>query len=194
MNLHRLWAHFAVNPTRLNRLRTVALGMAVISGGTSGVSIVLMSRINRQVDTYRAQALAPREVPTLSPEEEALYAELTAIYEGATQSANPQAYAISMLNDLAQREQLSVLAVETGEVPDDEPTPNGWRARLLRFRLAGSSAQLIRWLVQIERVPLVIKMQGVQMEVRAGTKGVSATAELEVLLPPLNKRQGETAS
>lgn len=194
MNLARLWAHFATNPQRLNRLRTVALATAGVVGVLSVSGLVVLNRVHARIRTYQAQALAPQETPSLSPEEEALHAQINAIYERVSQASNPQAYAISQLHTLAHHQQLSVLSVETSDIADAEPTPNGWLPRLIRFRLAGSSIQLVNWLMQLERVPLVLKISGVQMGQNTAKTGVEATVEVEVVLPQANPQLGGTTS
>ncbi len=194
MNFARFWAYFATNPQRLHQLRTVALATAGVMGVLSVSGLVILNRVHTRIQTYRAQALAPQEIPSLSPEEEALHSQISAIYEQITQVPNPQAYAIGRLNALAQQYQLNVLSVETSDVPDAEPTSNGWLPRLIRFRLAGSSVQLVNWLIQLERVPLILKTRGVQMGQNPAKEGVEATVEVEVVLPQANPQLGGTTS
>lgn len=194
MNLTRLWAYFATNPQQLHKLRTVALATAGIVGVLCVSALLILNRIHTRIQSYRAQALTPQQTPSLSPEEEILHTQINAIYEQVSQVPNPQAYAISQLNTLAQQHQLSVLSVETSDVPDAEPTSNGWLPRLIRFRLSGSSSQLVSWLTQLERVPLVLKTRGVQIGQNTAKEGVEATVEVEVLLPQANPHSGDTTS
>lgn len=194
MSLARLWAYFAINPQQLHKLRTAALISAGVVSVLSVSGLLFLSRIHARIQTYRSQALAPRETPSLSPEEEALHLQISTIYEQVTQVPNPQAYAISQLNTLAQQHQISVFSVETGDVSDAEPTANGWQPRLIRLRLAGSSAQLVNWLMQLERVPLVLKISGLYIRHNSAKEGVEATVEVEVLLPQPNLSSGEATS
>jgi hypothetical protein len=105
-----------------------------------------------------------------------------------TSVPNAQAFTISQISQRAQQHGLSIAGVETSEPPGGSGAPSdpsGWSTRLLRFRVNGSSQQILRWLQNLETAPLVITLTGVQLTADSGVeKGVSAVVEMEVLLPP----------
>jgi hypothetical protein len=161
--LTRFWAQLALTPQRLRRLQMAA----ILSAATC---VLLVS------------------VPALPPEEQELLKTIEQIAAQLTSVPNAQAFVISLLSGIAQRQGLSVVGVETSEPPNEPATsssPSEWKSRLLRFRLNGSSSQVLHWLQSLESVPLVVKLTGVQITADAGEgKGVSAVVEMEVQLPP----------
>jgi hypothetical protein len=186
--LTRLWAQLILTPQRLRHLQMAALISAITSVLLLGVGLTQLNRIRADAESYRAAALNPPEQPTLPPEEQELIKTIEQIAAQLTSVPNAQAFVISQLSHRATQQGLSVVGVETSE-PPGEPAPSGspteWKSRLLRFRLSGSSQQMLHWLQSLEGVPLVVKLTGVQITANTGEqKGVSAVVEMEVQLPP----------
>ena len=154
-----------------------------------GVGFLQLGRIRAEAEAFRASVLAPPTEPEMPLEEQSLLEAVQRIAVQLTSVPNAQAFAISQLSQSAQHQGLTVAGVETSEPPGasvNPHPPSEWRARLLRFRLNGSSQQVLRWLQGLEAVPLVIKLTGVQIsaDTSAG-KGVDAVVEMEILLPPV---------
>ena len=185
--LTRFWAQLALTPHRLQRLQTVAIGSAIACVLLLGVGFSQLNRIRAEAQSYRASVLAPPVQPELPLEEQMLLENVQKIAAQLTSVPNAQAFAISQLTQTAQQQGLIVTGVETSESPnaDVSGVPGEWRTRLLRFRLSGSSSQVLRWLQSLEAIPLVIKVTGVQVSAdSSGGRGVSAVVEMELLLPP----------
>lgn len=195
MNLTRLWARLALDSVWLTRVRKGAVGMGVLAGIAWGAGLYTLQRINQETERLRAQVLTPQQEQSLPPEEEALYQEIATIAEKVQQAPNPQSYAIGLLSQSAQQQGLSVMSVESSEVMDAPPGEGGWKPRLLRFQLQGSTAQAMGWLMQLERIPLVVKLRGVQMSSAGSQNGrLQVVVEMEVLLPDPNAQQGAATS
>lgn len=191
MNGNRFWAQLALNPSMLNRLQKVGLGLTVLAIAIWAITLMTLQRVHAEIQDLRHQVLNPPEQNTLPPEEEVLLQEIATIAQQVRNAPNPQAYAISVLSQLAQQQGLTVNSVESGEVLDASPIEGGWKPRLLRFQLQGSSIQVIAWLTQLERVRLVTKARGVQITTMGAQKGrLSAVVEMEVLLPDPNANAG----
>ncbi len=187
--LTRLWAQLILTPQRLRHLQMAALISAISSVLLLGVGLTQLNRIRADAEAYRAAALNPPEQPILPPEEQELLKTIEQVAAQLTSVPNAQAFVISQLSHRATQHGLTVVGVETSE-PPGEPAPSGspseWKPRLLRFRLSGSSQQVLHWLQSLESVPLVVKLTGVQITADAGErKGVSAVVEMEVQLPPM---------
>jgi len=186
--LTRLWAQLILTPQRLRHLQMAALISAISSVLLLGIGLTQLNRIRADAEAYCAAALTPPEQPALPPEEQELLKTIEQIAAQLTSVPNAQAFVISLLSGIAQRQGLSVVGVETSEPPNEPATsssPSEWKSRLLRFRLNGSSSQVLHWLQSLESVPLVVKLTGVQITADAGEgKGVSAVVEMEVQLPP----------
>lgn len=186
--LTRFWTQLALTPHRLRRLQTVAIGSAAACVLLLGIGFVQLNRIRAEAQSYRALVLAPPTQPELPLEEQVLLEQAQKIAAQLTSVPNAQAFAISQLSQIAQRQGLIVTGVETSEQPsaDTVSAPSEWSTRLLRFRLSGSSQQVLRWLQSLEATPLVIKLTGVQISADPSAgKGVSAVVEMEILLPPV---------
>ncbi|CUU37250.1 MAG: hypothetical protein K6U12_09355 [Armatimonadetes bacterium] len=195
MNLTRLWARLALDPTSFMRVRKGAVAAGVLTGVVWGAGFYTLQRVNQETESLRAQVLTPQQEQSLPPEEEALYREIATIAEKVLQAPNPQSYAIGLLSQSAQQQGLSVMSVESSEVMDSAPVEGGWKPRLLRFQLQGSTAQAMGWLMQLERVPLVVKLRGVQMSSAGSQNGrLQMVVEMEVLLPDPNAQQGATTT
>jgi hypothetical protein len=186
--LIRFWAQLILTPQRLRQLRMAALISAIICVLLLGVGFTQLNRIRADAESYRAAALNPSELPTLPPEEQELLKTIEQVAAQLTSVPNAQAFVISQLSRRAYQHGLSVVGVETSELPGEpapSSSPSEWRSRLLRFRLSGSSQQVLHWLQSLEGVPLVVKLTGVQITANTGEgKGVSAVVEMEVQLPP----------
>jgi hypothetical protein len=186
--LTRFWAQLALTPQRLRRLQMAAILSAATCVLLVSVGFMQLSRIRTEAEAYRAAVLNPPDQSTLPPEEQELLKTIEQIAAQLTSVPNAQAFVISLLSGIAQRQGLNVVGVETSEPPNEPATsssPSEWKSRLLRFRLNGSSSQVLHWLQSLESVPLVVKLTGVQITADAGEgKGVSAVVEMEVQLPP----------
>ncbi|MCS7065409.1 MAG: hypothetical protein NZL85_03930 [Fimbriimonadales bacterium] len=186
--LTRFWAHLTLTPHRLQRLQMAAISSAVACVLLLGIGFTQLNRVRQETESYRAEVLAPPAQPELPIEEQQLLEAVQKIAAQLSSTPNAQAFAISRLSQIAQQQGLTVTGVETSEPPGASSLPNTsgeWNARLLRFRLSGSSQQIVRWLQSLEAVPLVIKPTGVQVSADSGgSKGVSAVIEMEILLPP----------
>ncbi|MER3559481.1 MAG: hypothetical protein C4336_08630 [Armatimonadota bacterium] len=157
--------------------------------------MVTLRRLGEETTALREQVLNPPQQNTLPPDEVAFHQEIAAIAEQVRRALNPQAYAISLLSQSAQQHGLSVMSVESSEVMDAPPVEGGWKPRNLRFQLQGNTAQTTTWLTQLERVPLIVKLCGIQIRADTTTKGaLQVVVEMEVLLPDPNAaRRGESA-
>ncbi len=186
--LTRFWAQLVLAPQRLRQLQRIAIGCAVVSTLLLGIGFVQLNRIRTEADSYRAEALMPAEQNQLPPEKQAVLKEIQQIAATLTSTPNAQAFAISRLSQIAYRQGLTLTGVETADAPNSsgQSTNNSeWHARLLRFRVSGSSQQVLRWLQSLEAVPLVIRLTGVQIAADTNAlKGVNAVVEMELLLPP----------
>ncbi len=186
--LTRFWAQLVLAPQRLRQLQMIAIGCAVASTLLLGVGFVQLNRIRAEADSYRAEALAPAEQDQLPPEQQERLKEIQQIAATLTSTPNAQAFAISRLSQIAQRQGLTLTGVETADAPDSAgqgASNSEWHARLLRFRVSGPSQQVLRWLQSLEAVPLVIKLTGVQISADINARGnVNAVVEMELLLPP----------
>jgi hypothetical protein len=184
----RLWARIALSPRWLQRLQLAAIISAVLCLLLLGVGFSQLNRVRKEAESYRAAVLAPPEQPELAPEEALLLETVQKIAAQLTSVPNAQAFTISQISQRAQQHGLSIAGVETSEPPGGSGAPSdpsGWSTRLLRFRVNGSSQQILRWLQKLETAPLVITLTGVQLTADSGAeKGVSAVVEMEVLLPP----------
>ncbi len=195
MSLTRLWARLVLDSAWLARVRKGAVGIGLLAGIVWGSGVYTLQRISQETASLRAQVLTPQQEQSLSPEEEALYQEIATIAEKVQQAPNPQSYAIGLLSQSAQQQGLSVMSVESSEVMDAPPVEGGWKPRLLRFQLQGSTAQTMGWLMQLERIPLVVKLRGVQMSSAGSQNGrLQVVVEMEVLLPDPNAQQGAATS
>lgn len=187
--LTRFWAQLTLTPDRLRRLQIAAIGSAVASVLLLSIGWMRLTRVRAEAEAYRASVLAPPAQPELPLEERMLLETVQKIAAQLTSVPNAQAFAISQLSRVAQQQGLIVTGVETTEQPGAPNTPNStsdWQTRLLRFRLNGSSSQVLRWLQSLEGMPLVIKLTGVQISAdSSASKGVSAVVEMEILLPPV---------
>jgi len=187
--LTRLWAQLILTPQRLRHLQMAALISAISSVLLLGVGLTQLNRIRADAEAYRAAALNPPEQPTLPPEEQELLKTIEQVAAQLTSVPNAQAFVISQLSHRATQHALTVIGVETSEPPGESApsgSPSNWKPRLLRFRLNGSSQQVLHWLQSLESVPLVVKLTGVQITANSGEeKGVSAVVEMEVQLPPM---------
>ncbi len=191
--LTRFWAYLTLTPHRLRRLQTLALSSATACALLLGIGGTQLNRIRAEADSYRASVLAPSTQPELPLEEQALLGTVQQIAAQLTSTPNAQAFAISRLTQMAQQQGLLVAGVETSDLPgatSGATNASGeWSPRLLRFRLNGSSQQVMRWLQSLEAVPLVTKLTGVQISTDTGEgKGISAVVEMEILLPPNGAR------
>lgn len=195
MTLTRLWARLVLNPTALARIKKLAIGLTLASTGIWGAGMVTLRRLGEETTALREQVLNPPQQNTLPPDEIAFHQEIVSIAEQVRRAPNPQAYAISLLSQSAQQHGLSVMSVESTEVMDAPPIEGGWKPRNLRFQLQGNTAQTTAWLTQLERLPLIVKLRGIQISAATATKGVlQVVVEMEVLLPDPNSAQrGDSA-
>lgn len=195
MNLTRLWARLVLNPTALARIKKLAIGLTITATGIWGAGMVTLQRLGEETAALREQVLNPPQQNTLPPDEIAFHQEIVAIAEQVRRAPNPQAYAISLLSQSAQQHGLSVMSVESSEVMDAPPIEGGWKPRNLRFQLRGNTAQTTAWLTQLERLPLIVKLCGIQISADTATKGaLQVVVEMEVLLPDPNAAQrGDSA-
>ncbi|MEN3000324.1 MAG: hypothetical protein ABDI19_00585 [Armatimonadota bacterium] len=185
--LTRFWAHLQMSPQRLKRLQTLAIGSGVACIILLSLGFAQLNRVRAEIESYRAAVLAPTTQSELPLKEQQLIEAVHQIAVQLTSVPNAQAFAISRLSQIAQQQGLLVTGVETSEMPGASPVssaPGEWQTRLLRFRLSGSSQQVLRWLQSLEAVPLVIKLTGVQLSADSSEgRGVSAVVEMEILLP-----------
>lgn len=187
----RLWAMLALNPTLTARFQKVGVALAVMAIAVWAIALTTIQRVHAEIQSLRHQVLNPPEQNTIPPEEEAFLQEIATTAQQVRDAPNPQAYAISSLSQSAQQQGLTVISVESSEVIDAPPVEGGWKPRLLRFQLQGSSIQVMAWLTQLERVRLVTKVRGVQITTTGTQKGrLSAVVEMEVLLPDPNATVG----
>lgn len=195
MNLTRLWARLVLNPTALARIKKLAIGLTITATGIWGAGMVTLQRLGEETAALREQVLNPPQQNTLPPDEIAFHQEIVAIAEQVRRAPNPQAYAISLLSQSAQQHGLSVMSVESSEVMDAPPIEGGWKPRNLRLQLRGNTAQTTAWLTQLERLPLIVKLRGIQISADTATKGaLQVVVEMEVLLPDPNAAQrGDSA-
>jgi hypothetical protein len=186
--LTRFWAQLALTPQRLRRLQMAAILSAATCVLLVSVGFMQLSRIRTEAEAYRAAVLNPPDQSTLPPEEQELLKTIEQIAAQLTSVPNAQAFVISQLSRRAAQQGLSIIGVETAEPPSESSpsgSPSEWKARLLRFRLNGSSQQVLHWLQSLESAPLVVKLTGVQLTADANKRtGVSAVVEMEVQLPP----------
>jgi hypothetical protein len=186
--LTRFWAQLALTPQWLRRLQMAAILSAATCVLLVSVGFMQLSRIRTEAEAYRAAVLNPPDQSTLPPEEQELLKTIEQIAAQLTSVPNAQAFVISQLSRRAAQQGLSIIGVETAEPPGESSpsgSPSEWKARLLRFRLNGSSQQVLHWLQSLESAPLVVKLTGVQLTADANKRtGVSAVVEMEVQLPP----------